>query len=707
MKQCCAFLAVLCASVLCAQFGSAAGVAPRTGHPRLIVVEADLPAVRERINAAGASNLVARIKSLSEYDWFQSREGLKEVGYQAAGYGVLHVLTGDEEAATTARNRLQKRVLGFPMEGTLTLLERSCRVLGGAMAYDLCWRSWKEADRDAIGKGVESRGRRIFEEVQRKGDGDPNDALSVIGYCAAGMAALAVLGDPCCSNDTGTVLETCTQRVSDYLLKGMTTNGVSFQGEGPKQVALMTGILPFCRAYKNTFGMLPAGGERIEIALLATALQTVPGSGSLRFGNAGTTVDRSGLFSVGVGLAAEGGLAQSALIWLYQQTVAEGEYDIVRPVHGLYGLSSDILSWRSKKPKLDALPLTMADRGSGFHCFRSSWSGTNDMVAAIHLHGANGEQRNNQNGGEFHILGMNGRWATALGGGPNQATRMANVFGVSGGDESEARCACEVLSLRSEGKGIYSMAIARTGTVQAASVKKAGARNTGANPGPGIPSATPFKVLRYFGADYSGVCGVPGLFVVVDRIEVGADAPTLWTMHTETPIVPINKALEAIELEQKAELTKFDKEAKDTGIDAKDYAAKYKAIELKFLKRVGVVRGYLYWEHDMNSLRFSKRRAVDSGFTLDSFCDLGMPDVSSMRVSWFTEPEKVVMKPLFNPPQWNLLTIEDATFLFVVMTLQPGEAPAVRFDKDGGNVRAVVGKREVKFDGTRLAFSER
>lgn len=696
------FFAVVAAS---AGPSIAADAPTHTGHPRLVALAADIPALKQRLSGPRGDALIAQIRHLSAFEGFQRREGVKEAGHQAAGFAVLYALTGDTTAAAASRERVQRRILGFPLNSTLSPLERACRLIGIAMAYDLCWSGWTEQDRDAVGKGILSQAVQLLERL--KVDRDLDDTHRAIGYGAAGIAALAVMGDPCASTNVQAMLDDCAAEVSRYLRNEITAKGIAIEGEGPKQMALMSGVLPFCLAYRNVFGRLPEGGERIEAALLATAVQTVPEVGTFRLGVGGTAADRSGLFSLGFLFALQDGPARAALLWLYQRMLPENDYDVTRPFQALCALSADAFSWRAAKTETDGLPRTISDADSGFHCFRGSWSGSNDVVVAIHTYGNKGAGRRHQAAGELHIVGMGGRWVTGPdAGGPHSLfamTDMANVSGFPWLKRGSVVCVNGEVTVREEDSGVYTVAFAKTGTVDMA--RPSGDSNKTEDKERKPSASEPFRVTRNVLVDFSGACGAPALVVAADRVEAASDIPRLWSLHSDMPFRTIEQNLADTDTECIRAREELEVRLKERKIAQKEYREERQRIEYDFAVRIGKIRGYMRWNHDQKRLEFHKPSAPIAGSAFHSPFDVGTPGAASMRVSWFADPEKSVFMPLHNPPHWRVLTIENADVVFAAMTLQRGGAPDVRFAKNGSEVSSTIGGRVVKFDGARLTFA--
>jgi hypothetical protein len=161
----------------------------------------------------------------------------------------------------------------------------------------------------------------------------------------------------------------------------------------------------------------------------------------------------------------------------------------------------------------------LVDERKGFYLFRDRFAGENDFVASIYgLREPLNASWSFEDVGSFRIWGLGGRWASP---GPSQVEREnENVLIVP---KIKAWKSSEPIAFSSSQDGSGMVTMRTKGIVLKNRQPQAGIVN-----------------LRAFAADYSGLSGSPGLFVVVDDFITNVAAPEFaektWTMHTEEKV---------------------------------------------------------------------------------------------------------------------------------------------------------------------------
>ncbi|MCC5828046.1 MAG: hypothetical protein JJU36_01235 [Phycisphaeraceae bacterium] len=162
-------------------------------HPRLIFRRHHLETIRDRArNTPEGRAMLQRLRERLEGDrhWGNPRIPPRF----AAGYGVLYQITGEREAADEARDIVAQIIAGRGQHGRM--LQRAPRVMGTALAYDLCYEVWDEDFRIQVATWLEQA---AWDVLNMGGGGGLNDHEHSnwmgIAFSGAGVAALAILGD--------------------------------------------------------------------------------------------------------------------------------------------------------------------------------------------------------------------------------------------------------------------------------------------------------------------------------------------------------------------------------------------------------------------------------------------------------------------------------------------------------------------------------
>jgi hypothetical protein len=166
-------------------------------HPRLFFRAGDLEQLRKRAQTDIGRKFIARTRELLDrnaggFAW--NRDGSKGVPYtegtHAAGHAFLYALTGEPAQAERARWMAFRAMAANG--GEWGSWGNSLRIPGVAVAYDLCHDAWKKSDPAFVHDAG------AWLEAAAVGRGaNPDTHFDGTFHAAGGLAALAVLGDPC------------------------------------------------------------------------------------------------------------------------------------------------------------------------------------------------------------------------------------------------------------------------------------------------------------------------------------------------------------------------------------------------------------------------------------------------------------------------------------------------------------------------------
>ena len=193
-----------------------AQVASDGQHPRLLFTADDVPRVRQWAEGKVGKMVIGRLEALlqlAEDEGFEFHQGGEHSmhSYWAAGYGLLYQLTGEVKYALRA-----EEWAWYGMSSTLpdkNQWRQSHRILGVALAYDLCYEAWTEnmrahayhyllrqallfAQRDDVLDPLQFGTRFVYQNETRPRirSADSIEPHRYVG--SALLAALAIKGDP-------------------------------------------------------------------------------------------------------------------------------------------------------------------------------------------------------------------------------------------------------------------------------------------------------------------------------------------------------------------------------------------------------------------------------------------------------------------------------------------------------------------------------
>ncbi len=301
------------------------------------------------------------------------------------------------------------------------------------------------------------------------------------------------------------VAASASRMLQRYLVFGMGEQGSAAEGDYYAALGAARGLFPALVAWRTALGEQVPGEDRARHFMTSLALRRQVVDDQLLFavfGRGGAHLGVPELFALGAGLMTP---AQQG-VWtrLTRHHYADPPLGLSRPQHAIYAMARAVTV-----PDDDQMPHRVLDRQQGLAVWRS---GADDqaVVATMYLKSRPVSGTSSYpEAGSFRILGFGQEWAVR---GPGEATRRAeNVVQV---DSIEAWGGATVLAAQHDDRH-------RSGSLLA-SMRDVYRERDG--------RAHAVEGRRLFAVDYSGRCGVPALFVVVDEVEGGEQHR--WRMNT-------------------------------------------------------------------------------------------------------------------------------------------------------------------------------
>ncbi len=299
------------------------------------------------------------------------------------------------------------------------------------------------------------------------------------------------------------------------------------------------------------------------------------------------------------------------------------------------------------EPPGGSLPLTWEAPDFGFYAFRNGWSGGDDIVTQVFLKAHHIGGWNGPNAGTFRIAGLGKVWAAGPEGRERRRWNESVVWLPDDDHYENALGRLTYLKAEKDGSGIVTVDLGDVYSKKPDAGLYApygGIRRDWAFKDSGISG------LRSFGVDYSGRCGAPALFAVVDRIRGGRRKVWLWQLPEEAS---------------------RGKERRLVEVDIKDNA-------FTILQGDASLRGTF---------------AAPLPVKLTS----GMRSMQTRHSSGHKAGQPMEIR-------FGALFAEGGGDFFMVATLQRGEPPAVKVEGNGLDARVRIGGRVVSFDGQNIVF---
>jgi hypothetical protein len=310
------------------------------------------------------------------------------------------------------------------------------------------------------------------------------------------------------------------------------------------------------------------------------------------------------------------------------------------------------------EPPAGRMPKTWQAPDYGYYVFRNGWGSADDIILQAFPRARGYLGWGGPDAGTFRLFGLGHAWVSGNEGREVRRYLESVVLFPENTEFTDGRCATVThVAAWSNGSGTVAADLSELCYDSSLADKKGDKRlyrlpwreqyGNVYHPGSAKPKAAH---LRCYGADYSGLCGAPGLFALVDRIEGDAkDKLWLWqvddvgAVRTEGSVFTIAKGDASLRGTFVAPGRAVVKAVQETRTSKKSAGSGAGEKDIQFTIKAVTARG-----EDPNEGRF-----------------------------------------------------------FLVATLQRGAPPEVKVEGAGLGARVVVGGRTVAFDGTKIVFGTR
>lgn len=445
-----------------------------------------------------------------------------------------------------------------------------------------------------------------------------------------------------------------------------------YQAEGEAYTVWSVPLaLQSAHAYRTAFGRNP--GTRDEVAMFGPryVAQTVfghRGTASQSFGAGDYNTISAGHYARLFRLVPDS--MQPGVLWAWNRTlgVAPGDQDAegIRPAGGLdavYGLLNYPVDMKAKNPAEGGIPRVFVSRGRGNYIFRNQWQDDDDIVAQVHLRSMPPAGWNQPNAGSIRLRGLGHNWAVSQLQPKNGDRTFENVV-LLPEDATNVEFGAFRQHFDAKADGSGSLTIDMNGLYSGVKTTEQPVLGKDGKPTGEMQRIAllqhfnnqwskegladlGIRGTRSFAVDYSGMSGSPALLAIVDEIQGGKTKIWSW------------------QVPDKAEVK----------IDGNTFTIKQGDATLRatFVAPVNV-----QISHASGTVT---RRVV----------------LSSVRMTY--GDKKLKMNAIEAAGQDKT----DGGF-FVVMTLQRGDAPAVRISGTGLSATATVGKQVVSYKDRKLTI---
>jgi hypothetical protein len=505
---------------------------------RLLVGDAERARLVERVKRGTPAQLHAHLADL-----LAATGRPVTHGFDAAGWGFIHYLTGEATAARRALDAARRSVVAA---GDLNDLALAREMAGLAVAYDFCRDTWDAESRQEIGRTLTGFGARIAALDQDPARPDklvfgptgalrdvegPFDCRLATFRAAAGLAVLATLADQPTGERADVaerVLNVVERSVRRFLETGIGENGAGIGNTGYDEAIEI--VFPFLRAWRHARGQ--------DLAANTGARRTVVWGIMTR----GLGFDQPGESPVGFWLAAGADLAEPRWRPLTRWHWDRHGYRPANPFHALMAILAypDDVEARSAS---ELMPLAMEDKASGSYVLRSGWQQDREFVTIFEC-GAHPSGRAASRRGNFSVFGLGREWIRRPQPAPDRAQwlsasefNVVNVHAAQVGGLQAARPqhrgVMQRVRVRRDGSGSVSMSGEGFLTLP-------DPRGSWAEVEPVGYPYTP-KSWRTMGVDYSGASGAAAALVFVEGHVGLGDRRQAWEADIgEVPAERVN-----------------------------------------------------------------------------------------------------------------------------------------------------------------------
>ena len=381
-------------------------------HPRLVFRKTQLPALKKRAERPEGKVMIERLKK---------QLAGKFTLWHASGYAFLYQITGEKQYADKAFDTAQETLTGranpdgrYTWPGNGQLRAGPC-LSGMALAYDMAYDGWDEAQRKKIADGIMANP--YFDQIPTKPRHCPgcNHWGAHTGGC--GVALLALKDDPGIPRERiDRYLGTVIHNIKRAIMEGHGKYGYYYEGHHCGRLAVNTGMLLFMQAYREAMGKdLVPGCSNAEWQLTKWVYEFVDHGPERHYtynsrGMYRREFDRTGMstggdFAHGFGVCPD--KHKPAVLWLYNHIVEPGEktYDIMSlPHRAPYAFVNWPLDVKERNPG-ELFPLVLAEEGPGYFLFRNGWKDKGNIVVTALLGSTPAGGRRMARGGSIEVCG--------------------------------------------------------------------------------------------------------------------------------------------------------------------------------------------------------------------------------------------------------------------------------------------------------------
>jgi hypothetical protein len=308
------------------------------------------------------------------------------------------------------------------------------------------------------------------------------------------------------------------------------------------------------------------------------------------------------------------------------------------------------------KPPQGIFPLTWEAPDFGYYGFRNGWKGKDDFLVQVWLKSGVSKGYAMPNAGTFRILGLGHEWVIGY-----PSVRLDNkryfdpvvLFPEDGiNDDGEAHAM--YVKMEPDGSG------ALTADLREVYCKKLDYEKYG-----NIARETTFQDsgitgLRAYAVDYSGACGAPCLFVLVDKITGGKSKVWPWYL---------------------------------AGVSFDGQTGKVSGTGEDFKKTKVEGNGVTVSKDDGTTMRMTFAGPANPVVKAE-VRTLKFQQTYNRGEASFTAPG--IFASGADPTDGNF---------FVIVTIQKGPAPQVKIEGKGLEAKATVGNRRIAFDGRKIVMT--
>ena len=506
-------------------------VRPKPGeHPRLIFRKHELPEMRRRLTTPIGKAIESMLLVRSPLR-LASQVTDRRASWMAANWAALYQLTGEKENAAEARVVVMEEAINKSMPLDRSDSHHAMRLLGIALAYDMGYDAWDDEFRRYLGEFIMITARDLalgqYEGMpMMPGTVDPTPwrHRNAIRMACVGVAALAVLDDPDADGQpmsrAAALADLAERHVAAYLREGITGAGRALEGSMYKNIALANGILQFLHAERAVLGRDLSGLNPFLLAGQVVGAKEV-GPERYRFGLSSISVQASGRWPMGLGSLPDHFLP--AMKWCFDRSCGpEGlqHFDCTYPYQAAYAVKNYPFTTAAKAPGGEnGLPLMILDSVHGNCVFRNRWQDENDIVTTVDfgcLVPAGLGRAASAQLGSISISGLGTNWVSGrIGLPPLNRAHGGELLYAESGKPGQAFAGARL-------DRMYERAGRRGWRRRPAIVPgrwRTGELNVFPKPEKPATQDTGIKCTRHFAVDYSGVSGVPALFVIVDEMQ--------------------------------------------------------------------------------------------------------------------------------------------------------------------------------------------